>query len=109
MASEPSAPSLTATYASPVTTQTFSSALPSLPAPGSEKTSSVEEKSAYLSALRLKVSELQNDVNSFLTQKMEEDKAREAEGRGDAAGGKSVRIKDEDREEEMYGEEDAGE
>ena len=99
MASEPNNKnSLTALYTSPTSTHTFSSALPALPA--SDK---VQEKTDYLSSLRTNISKLQDDVNTFLTQKMEEDKA--AEGAG--AGGK--RSKDEEREEEMYGEEDAGE
>lgn len=53
--------------------------------------------------MRSEVSKLQDDVNAFLTQKMEEDKAKEAGN----AGGKH--NKDEERLEEMYGEEDVEE
>ncbi|GAB7349125.1 hypothetical protein MBLNU459_g8071t1 [Dothideomycetes sp. NU459] len=97
----PPVPSLRATYTSPTTTHTFSSALPSTSAPSSESSSSstVQAKTAYVSALRAKVSGLQEDINAFLTAKMEEDKA------GDAAKSK----RDEEREEQMYGEEDVGE
>jgi hypothetical protein len=41
---------------------------------------------------------LQGDINVFLTQKMEEDKAAEGESKKKSAA--------EEREEEMYGEED---
>lgn len=102
--SSTNSPSLTANYTSPTSTHTFSSSLPTLQ-PGNAST---EEKTAYLSALRSNVSQLQGDVNTFLTQKMEEDKAREAEAVG-GADGKRVRMKDEEREEEMYGEEDVEE
>ena len=84
---------LTATYASPSGTQAFSHTLPTSSA------NNVTEKTAYLSTLRSKSSELQSDINAFLTQKMEED-VKAAEGRP------SKRSKKEEREEEMYGEED---
>lgn len=84
---------LTADYASPSGTHTFSHTLPSASA------KNVTEKTAYLSAVRSKNAELQNEINAFLTQKMEED-VKAAEG---SAG---QRIKKEEREEEMYGEED---
>lgn len=84
---------LTAEYASPSGTHTFSCTLPSSSA------NNVTEKTAYLSALRSKNADLQNEINAFLTQKMEED-VKAAEG---SAG---QRSKKEQREEEMYGEED---
>jgi len=57
---------------------------------------STKEKSVYLSALRKSITQLQEDVNGFLTLKMEEDKALAAD-----AG-----IKMEEKvEEENYGEE----
>lgn len=63
----------------------------------------MDDKTAYLSSLRSNVSQMQDDINAYLTQKMEEDKAQDA----GAAGKRS--NKDEDRQEEMYGEEDAEE
>ena len=84
---------LTANYASPSGTHTFSHTLPSSSA------TNVTEKTAYLSTLRSKSAELQSEINAFLTQKMEED-VKAAEGRP------SKRSKKEEREEEMYGEED---
>jgi hypothetical protein len=84
---------LTATYASPSGNHTFSHTLPS------PSTTNVTEKTAYLSTLRSKSAELQSEINTFLTQKMEED-VKVAEG----SAGK--RSKKEEREEEMYGEED---
>lgn len=84
---------LTANYASPSGTHTFSHTVPSPSA------NNVIEKTAYLSTLRSKSAELQSEINAFLTQKMEED-VKAAEGRP------SKRSKKEEREEEMYGEED---
>ena len=84
---------LTANYASPSGTHTFSHTLPSPSA------NNVSEKTAYLSTLRSKSAELQSEINAFLTQKMEED-VKAAEGSS------SKRSKKEEREEEMYGEED---
>lgn len=65
----------------------------SLPA---STTTSLAEKSAYLSALRQAVVRLQEDVNSFLTARMEDDKVSASMGGG--------RV-DEGKEEENYGEE----
>lgn len=80
---------LSATYASPTTTQeTFSSPLPALAAEPS-----TADRVAYLAALQTSLRDLQKDVNTFLTQKMEEDKA--------AGPGKS----DDTKDEETYGEE----
>ena len=84
---------LSANYASPSGTHTFSHTLPSPSA------NNVSEKTAYLSTLRSKSAELQSEINAFLTQKMEED-VKAAEGSS------SKRSKKEEREEEMYGEED---
>ena len=54
-----------------------------------------EEKTVFLSSLRSSVVNLQEDVNTFLTKKMDEEKAS-------ASGGKSI---DDKKEEENYGEE----
>lgn len=81
---------LTAAYSSPSSTHAFSHSLPLASA------NNVSDKTAYLSALRSKSTELQSEINAFLTKKMEED-AKGVEGK---------RSKNEEREEEMYGEED---
>ena len=82
--------SLKADYTSLNTTKTFTQPLP----PASNE--STEEKTVYLSALRKSVVKLQEEVNAFLTTKMEEDKALAAR-----AGMKA----DDKAEEENYGEE----
>lgn len=82
--------SLKADYASPTTTKTFTNRLPSA------ATTSIKDKTNYLSALRKSVVKLQEEVNGFLTTKMEEDKSLAA----------SAGMKADDRaEEENYGEE----
>lgn len=81
---------LQATYTSPTSSKTFTHSLPSAPA------ASTEAKTAYLSALRRSVVKLQEDLNGFLTTKMEEDKTLVA----------SAGIKANDKaEEDNYGEE----
>ncbi|CAF9911436.1 MAG: hypothetical protein ALECFALPRED_007322 [Alectoria fallacina] len=82
--------SLEADYASPTTTKTFTHPLPSA------ATTSTKDKTNYLSALRKSVVKLQEEVNGFLTTRMEEDKSLAA----------SAGMKADDRaEEENYGEE----
>ncbi|THW78714.1 hypothetical protein D6D19_01757 [Aureobasidium pullulans] len=83
---------LTAVYTSPTATNTFSSPLSSAPT----EASSSHEKSQYLAHLRDNVSQMQDDINQFLTKKMDEDKA---------ATDAPVTSNDEDMEEQMYGEE----
>lgn len=83
---------LTANYAAPSGTHAFSHDLPTPSA------NNVTDKTAYLSALRSESTELQGEINAFLTQKMDED-VKAAEGSG-------KKSKKEEREEEMYGEED---
>lgn len=70
-----------------------------IPAPPS---SSVQDKTQYLEALRRAVAETQDQVNKELTARMEEDKARETPAGGSAAAKLGA---DEDKEEENYGEE----
>jgi hypothetical protein len=79
-------PSLTATYASPTTStpKVFTSELPTLSSPPS-----TQDRVAYLAELSSLLMTLQSDLNSFLTQKMEEDMSK-----GDDA-----------KDEETYGEE----
>ena len=88
---------LTASYASPSSTIVFSSSLPSLPSDPNAQ--DIPQKTTYLCTLRSNVIQMQSDINVFLTQKMEEDKAAEsgADGKGKAQ---------EEKAEEMYGEED---
>lgn len=81
---------LTADYTAPSSGKTFVHALPS------SSTASTQEKTLYLSTLRNSVTKLQEEVNSFLTGKMEEDKVLAA-----IAG-----VKEDDKKaEENYGEE----
>ena len=87
---------LKATYTSPQTSKTFSSSLPPL-----EGGQNVQDKAAYLSALRSSISEMQGEVNRFLTQKMDEEKAEETT----TAKSDEKQKGQEEREEEMYGEE----
>ena len=88
----PSQQPLQASYTGPDTTgKDFIYELPRLSA-----APYTTDRTAYLSALRSSVQELQGQVNTFLTQKMEEEKAIAA------AGAKTV---DESKEEENYGEE----
>ena len=85
---------LKAEYAAPNDAKSFAYPLP----PASNE--STEQKTAYLSALRESVSKLQEDINAFLTKKMEEDK-----GSASTAGSKV----DDKKEEENYGEENLDE
>lgn len=74
--------SLSANYASPSGTHVFSAQLPAV-----LSSPSTTDRVAYLGDLQAHLKTLQSDVNTFLTQKMADDKA------GDA------------KEEENYGEE----
>jgi len=92
-------PPLTATYNSAIssTTHTFSRPLPTASAD-----ITTEERTNYLAVLRSSVIEVQDEINTFLTQKMEEDKATALAVGGDGSGKAKV---DEEKEEEGYGEE----
>jgi hypothetical protein len=67
-------PSLLATYISPTVSasspQVFNSQLPALSSPPS-----TQDRVAYLASLQSSLKTLQGDIYTFLTQKMEEDKA----------------------------------
>jgi hypothetical protein len=67
-------PSLTAFYTSPTvpstSPQVFTSQLPPLSSPPS-----TQNRVAYLASLQSSLKTLQGDINTFLTQKMEEDNA----------------------------------
>ncbi|KAF2107255.1 hypothetical protein BDV96DRAFT_474953, partial [Lophiotrema nucula] len=83
----------TATYNSPTNSpspHTISASLPSTSA-----NPATEDRVAHLAALQSSVKTLQGDVNTFLTQKMEEDKVK---------GAATVKV-DDAKEEENYGEE----
>ena len=66
-------------------------------------TTAPADRVAYLSQLRVAAAELQKSINEELTQRMDEDKGRAAEGMAEA-GRKNDGV-DEGREEENYGEE----
>ncbi|KAL6710857.1 hypothetical protein ACN47E_007914 [Coniothyrium glycines] len=81
--------SLSATYASPDTpSKTFSCPLPTL-----ASTPSTSDRTAYLAALQSSLKDVQKDINAFLTEKMEQDKATGSSKDSDA------------KDEETYGEE----
>ncbi|KAK3669436.1 hypothetical protein LTR78_010696 [Recurvomyces mirabilis] len=86
---------MTAVYTSPEYSRHFSAKLPQLP--GDVKAQSVIQKTTYLSALRSGTMQIQADINAFLTERMEADKLPQGGGTGKAQ---------EEKEEEMYGEED---
>jgi hypothetical protein len=85
---------LAARYSAAGDHKDFALPLPAVPADGAD----VDTKTAYLSELRANASKLQGEINVFLTQKMEDDKAAE--------GGSKKKSAAEEREEQMYGEED---
>lgn len=85
-------------YTSPTGTQVFTHDQPSSNSPSQQ--SSVEQKTAHLSALRTGIKEIQASVNTFLTEQMEHDRAQD-----DTAGNKRSK-KDDEQAEKMYGEED---
>lgn len=84
---------LKATYSSP-TNAPFTYEQP-LQAPPS---SSTKDKTTYLSTLRKATVDLQERINKELTERMEEDKAKDVSGKGKA-------DIDDKKEEENYGEE----
>lgn len=81
---------LEADYASPTGTHKFT--IKTEPST-SETTTPAAAASAQLGALRMGIVQMQSDINAFLTAKMEDEKT----------GGNTT------KEEEMYGEEEAGE
>ncbi|KAI9741188.1 MAG: hypothetical protein M1834_002901 [Cirrosporium novae-zelandiae] len=88
--SSSSQPTLKATYASPTDSKLFTYPLSNTSTP-----SNIEEKTAYLAELRESVVKLQGDINTLLTQKMEDTKAA----------GSNKQLQVEVEEEENYGEE----
>jgi hypothetical protein len=61
---------LTASYASPSTTHTFTTSLPTPPS-----TTDAAARTAALSHLQTSLRDLQSDVNTYLTARMADDKA----------------------------------
>lgn len=101
MASNHQPTSLRALYSSPdAPTRTFHHDLSSSPVASdpSQKDENVKAKTAYLSELKGLVSTLQDEINAFLTERMEEDK-KSAEAQGQKVSDKEA------KEEENYGEE----
>lgn len=92
--------SLIAAYTSPNETKQFEHLVPS-PQVDSDGNVDTTAKTEYLSQLRASTKKLQEDINTYLTQKMEEDKK---------AGAETIKGKTADEvEEENYGEAPAGE
>lgn len=85
---------LKASYHAPDTTKEFVRQLPSL-----TDNVGVEGKTAFLSTLRTEIGEIQGDVNVYLTQRMDDERAAHA------VNGIKTKTKEE-WEEERYGEED---
>lgn len=79
---------LVGNYTSPTSTNKFEIALPKIPHPNDKA-----EKTAYLGEMRKAITSLQSNVNSYLTKKMDDDKA---------IANSNI---DERKEEENYGEE----
>ncbi|KAL9114542.1 MAG: hypothetical protein Q9227_001623 [Pyrenula ochraceoflavens] len=106
MPTPPTTVAVTASYTSP--TQHHQIAHPvnaPLPLSSASSPDTVKAKVLYLSKLREATKVLQEDVNAFLTGKMEEDKAKV---NGAPGGGEKERVRAERearREEERYGEE----
>ena len=108
MSTDSNTTTLRAVYTSPqpsIPSQTFQHQLSSPPVNTSDTSSSspsspetVKAKVAYLSELRHLVPRLQDEINVFLTERMEEDK-KSAEAQG------SRQSEKEAKEEENYGEE----
>ncbi|KAK5030237.1 hypothetical protein LTR13_008255 [Exophiala sideris] len=96
-----SSPVLRATYQSQTGSKDFQHVIPTPPNHGT-KSLDVQAKTKYLSDLRASSKKLQEDINKFLTEKMEEDKR--AQGPVNTNGASKQKAEDE-LEEETYGEE----
>lgn len=101
MASNSQKLSLTGSYSSP-TNAPFTTTQELQAPPSGIVDPTVPDKTKYLSDLRKAVATMQDQVNKELTQRMEEDKAKEAGKNGKPA-------VDDAKEEENYGEEVQGE
>lgn len=101
MASNSQKLSLTGSYSSPTNAPFTTTQVLQAP-PSGTINPTVPDKTKYLSDLRKAVATMQDQVNKELTQRMEEDKAKEAGKNGKPA-------VDDAKEEENYGEEVQGE
>ena len=97
--------SLSATYESPSGHKDFVYAV-TTPHVQNRDLIEAHAKSKYLSELRASTKRLQDDVNKFLTEKMEEDKKTADQ---DRLNGTSKQKSKDELEEENYGEENAEE
>lgn len=110
---DPAKATLHATYTSPTESKIFSNFL-SAPPPSSHSPTAVKDKVNYLSSLRASTKQLQEDINTFLTQKMEEDKLSVAvASQKDVVGGTSKEKMGDGKSkeellEENYGEDEMG-
>lgn len=84
-------PCIQAIYTSSSDSREFSIRISTIPQPNSSNY--VKEKTAFLSEVRSNTKALQEQMNSFLTQKMEEDKVG------------NITVTKDEEEEENYGEE----
>lgn len=101
MPSETPTPELTAHYTTPTSAQAWT-----YPQQSTTSTPSTDKRVAYLAKLRKDVSLMQNEINRFLTNKMEEDKRVAGSDGGGASNGVYGKGKvDEKAEEDNYGEE----
>jgi len=91
---------LKADYQSPTASKNFQHVI-SAPSNLDTKPLDVQAKTKYLSDLRASSKRLQEDINIFLTEKMEEDKR--AQGQVNTTGA-SVQKAEDELEEETYGE-----
>ncbi|KAI9760015.1 MAG: hypothetical protein M4579_001954 [Chaenotheca gracillima] len=89
---------LVADYKSPSASETFTKPI----SPSTSTPLNTSGKTAHLASIRAAIPKLQDDINAFLTQKMEEDKGPQAAR--DANGTNKTAI-DDAKEEENYGEE----
>lgn len=87
--------SIKATYGSPANNKVFTQTI------YSPQLTDTKSKAAYISSLRSSTKALQEDINKFLTAKMEEDKQTAGQT---ATNGTKHKARDEE-EEENYGEE----
>ncbi|KAF7511736.1 hypothetical protein GJ744_003467 [Endocarpon pusillum] len=107
---DPAKATLGATYTSPSSVKTFTNPI-SAPFPSSETPTAVKDKVSYLSELRASTKQLQEEINVFLTQKMQEDtaSARTTGTEGHEGGSKKGEENSKDElMEEDYGEEEIG-
>lgn len=91
---------LSATYNAPDETKDLTLDLPLV----LSDQGTVEDKTTYLTTLRTQIANLQDNVNAFLTQKMEDDNAAASAAQNDAKD--KAQLRKEQLEVDRYGEED---